>query len=219
MDSKHVTSCPRIRTTVVDDHPAVRQGLALLLAPEGIDVCAEATGLADALACVNECRPDLVIVDLSLDGEDGLALVADLYERAVPVLVYSMYSDPRRVGSAFAAGALGYVTKRELQGVLVQAIREVAAGRRFVSSNAAAALAESLTRSPTDDGVRKLSHQEREVYQLLAQGEGTFEIAAALRISTHTVESYYARIQVKLMLNGMHELRRHAIEHFQKHAR
>jgi len=214
-----VTPAPPIRVLLVDDHPAVLQGLALLLAPEGIDVCAEAGGRADALARVEERRPNLAIVDLSLDGEDGLALIADLHERAVPVLVYSMHSDARRVRSAFAARALGYVTKREFHRVLVQGIREVAAGRRFVSPKAAVALAESLTGSPADSAVQTLSPHERKVYELLGQGEGACEIAAALRISNHTVESYYARIQVKLDLNGMQELRRHAIEHFRKHAR
>lgn len=218
MDSGQLTSSPPIRILLVDDHPAVREGLSLLLAPEGIEVCAEAGGRADALARVGERRPDLAIVDLSLDGEDGLALVADLHERAVPVLVYSMHTDAQRVGSAFAAGALGYVTKRALHGVLVQAIREVAAGRRFVSPVAAAALAEGLAGSPADDAVQKLSAHERKVYELLGQGEGTFEIAAALRVSSHTVESYYERIKVKLNLNGMYELRRRAIEYLQKHA-
>ncbi len=219
MDSGHLSSSPRIRVVLVDDHPAVRQGLALLLAPEGIEVCAEAGGRAEALARVEERRPDLAIVDLSLDGEDGLALVADLHERAVPVLVYSMHDDARRVGSAFAAGALGYVTKRAFHRVLVQAIREVAAGRRFVSPGAAAALAEGLAGSRADDAVGKLSPHERKVYELLGRGEGAFEIAAALHISNHTVESYYARILVKLGMNGMQELRRHAIDHFQKHTR
>ena len=219
MDPGRLIISPRLHVLLVDDHPAVRQGLALLLAPEGIDVCAEADGRVEGLALLQKCHPDLAIVDLSLDGEDGAALVADLYERAVPVLVYSMHNDARRVGGAFAAGALGYVTKREFHGVLVQAIREVAAGRRFVSPHAAAALAEGLTGDRADDALGKLSPQEREVYQLLGRGEGVPEIAVALRITAHTVESYYARIRVKLGLNGMYELRRHAIDHYQKHAR
>jgi len=215
MDAGNVTSPPPIRILLVDDHPAVRQGLAVLLEPEGI-VCAEAGGRAEALAHLQEDRPDLAIVDLSLDGEDGLTLVADLRERRVPALVYSMHHDARHVGSAFAAGALGYVTKREFQAVLVQAIREVAAGRRFASPVATAALAESLTGAPPVDYVARLSSHERKVYELLGQGEGTFEIAAALHVSNHTVETYYERIKLKLNLNGMYELRRHAIERRQK---
>ena len=219
MDSDYVTASSPIRVLLVDDHPAVRQGLALLLAPEGIDACAEAGGKNQALKRVGECRFELAIIDLSLDGEDGLTLVADLHQRGVPVLVYSMHKDAQHVGDAFAAGALGYVTKRELQGVLVQAIREVAAGHRFVSPLAAGALAERLKGMPADDALQKLSPHERRVYELIGQGEDIFDIAAALRISHHTVESYYERILVKLNLNGMHELRRHAIDHLQKHVR
>ncbi len=220
MDPDRLNGSPPIRILLVDDHPAVRRGLALLLGSEGMDVYAEAGGRVLALARVEERHPDLAIVDLSLDGEDGLTLVADLRQLDVPVLVYSMHNDARRVGGAFAAGARGYVTKRELDGVLVQAIREVAAGRRFVSPDAAVGFGETLNGTPPgDDAFDKLSPQERVVYQLLGRGEGIAEIAVALQISTRTAESYCARIRVKLSLNGMYELRRHAIDHFQKHAR
>ena len=206
-----------IRILLVDDHPAVREGLALLLAPEGMEVCAEAGGRDEALGRLKTFHPDMAVVDLSLEQEDGTALIADLHKREVPVLIYSMHNDARHVEGAFAAGALGYVTKREFHGVLVQAVREVAAGRRFVSPHAARALAESHAGARADDAVDKLSPHEREVFQLLGQGEGLLEISAALNVSAHTVESYYARIQVKLNLNGMYELRCHAIEHLQKH--
>ena len=208
-----------IRILLVDDHPAVRHGLALLLASEGMEVCAEAGGRALALARVEERRPGVAILDLSLDGEDGLILAGDLRQRNIPVLVYSMHDDAEHVGSAFAAGALGYVTKRELDSVLVQAIREVAAGRRFVSPEAAVALAESLKLRPPKKAIDNLSVQEREVYELLGHGDGTADVAAALQISVRTAESYCQRIQVKLGLSGMYELRHHAIEHFQKHTR
>ncbi len=202
-----------IRVLVVDDHPTVCQGLALLLQSEGIAVCAEASGRAEALARAEECRPDLALVDLSLGDEDGLVLVTDLHGRAMRSLVYSMHEDGRHVQGAFVAGALGYVTKREIRGVLVQAIREVAAGRRFVSPRAAVALADRVADAPADDVHADLSRQERQVYRLLGQGEGTSGIAAAMDISARTVESYYARMLVKLGLDGMRELRRHAINH------
>jgi DNA-binding NarL/FixJ family response regulator len=99
--------------------------------------------------------------------------------------------------------------------VLVKAVREIAAGRRFLSASAAAALAESMTESSAP-GIEKLSPHEHQVYELLGQGADTFDIAAALGITNHTVESYYSRILIKLDLNGMHELRRRAIAHFQK---
>ena len=210
MDSA-VAASARIRVLLVDDHPAVRQGLALLLSMHGIEVDNEASGRAEALARVEERRPDMAIVDLTLEAEDGASLIAELRTRRVPALAYSMHKDARHVEHAFAAGALGYVTKRELHEVLLQAIHEVAAGRRFVSPMAGAALSEQVSRTHGDAGVHELSRQEREVYELLGSGEGTYEIAAALKISTRTVESYYARILVKLGLNGMHALRQHAL--------
>jgi DNA-binding NarL/FixJ family response regulator len=201
-----------IRLLIVDDHPAVREGLALLVSSEGIEVCAEAGCRAEALSRTDECRPDLAVVDLSLDGEDGLPLLADLRARRVPALVYSMHNDSDHVEAAFAAGALGYVTKAEFRGVLVEAIRTVSAGRRFVSPKAAVALTERATGAVADRLASQLSAKEREVYRLMGQGEGTYEIATAMSISTHTVESYYGRIQQKLGIDGMYELRRHAID-------
>lgn len=174
-------------------------------------------GRAEALARLKEHPFNLAIVDLSLNGEDGVTLVADLHQRSIPVLVYSTHNDATRVQGAFAAGALGYVTKQEFDGVLLQAIREVAAGRRFVSPEAAVALAEGLTALPAVDALQELSPHERKVYELIGRGSDTFDIAAALHVTNHTVESYYSRILVKLNLNGMHELRLHAIDYFQKH--
>lgn len=200
------------RILVVDDHPAVREGLMLLVSSEGMEVCAQAGTRAEAMTRAREDRPHLAVVDLSLDAEDGLLLLGQLRERGVPALVYSMHSDPHHVHRAFAAGALGYVTKSEFRGVLVEAIRAVAAGQRFVSPRAALALAEGLTELQSKGLVESLSGQEREVYRLLGQGDGTHEIAAAMNISTHTVESYYARIQQKLGVEGMHGLRRRAID-------
>jgi DNA-binding NarL/FixJ family response regulator len=101
----------------------------------------------------------------------------------------------------------------------VQAIRQVAAGCRFVSPHAAAALAEGVKSAPADEAVGKLSNKERVVFQLLGQGADASEIGSCLGISSHTVESYFARILFRLRLNGVHELRRHAIAYFQKHAR
>ncbi|HNY86315.1 MAG TPA: response regulator transcription factor [Candidatus Hydrogenedentes bacterium] len=202
-----------VRVMIVDDHPAVRQGLALLLEPEGVAVCAEADSRSEALACAAAHRPDVALVDLSLGEEDGASLIAELCSLAVPCLAYSMHEDGQHVGAAFAAGARGYVTKREVHGVLVRAITEVAAGRRFVSPRAAVALADHAADRRSGEVRDGLSSQERQVYGLLGGGAGTTEIADALGISTRTVESYFARIQVKMGLEGMRALRQHAIQH------
>ncbi len=216
MSSVHSGATAPIRILVVDDHPAVREGLAILVSSQGMEVCAEAGTRIEALARVKESRPDLAIVDLSLDREDGLLLIANLRAGGVPVLVYSMHNDLHHVEGAFAAGALGYVTKSEFRGVLAEAIHKVCAGRRFVSPRAAVVLAERVVGSQAGGTAAALSAKEQEVYDLLGKGEGTFEIAAAMGISTHTVESYYARIQLKLGLEGMYKLRRHAIDHYRR---
>ena len=152
-----------IRVLIVDDHPAVRKGLSLLLGPEGIDV-AEARSAAEALACVDQHKPDLALVDLSTGNEDGLPLIQALSRRALPSLVYSMHEDGRSVQSAFAAGALGYVTKSETHDVLISAIGKTAAGHRFISPRAALALAEQIAEGVVHAAGGDLSSQEREVY-------------------------------------------------------
>ena len=201
------------RALIVDDHPALRHALALLLAREGIEILGEARGRVDTLALVDRQRPGLALVDLSLGGEDGTPLVADLRHRGVPVLVYSMHDDAHHVVAAFAAGAQGYVAKHEPHAVLMQALHDVARGLRFVSPAASLALAEAAGVRDAAHLLGRLSTHEHQVYEMIGQGADLHEIAAAMRVSPHTVESYYGRILVKLDLPGMHELRRHAIGH------
>ncbi len=198
---------PEIQIMVVDDHPAIRDGLSLLLAPEGISVSAYAGTITEATMKASTCKPDLALVDLSLGGEDGMRLVSILHTMGIPILVYSMHEDTRHVKGAFDAGSMGYVTKRESHLVLVEAIHSVSSGDRFVSTNAAIALADQSSTLYE----RVLSDQERQIYLLLGQGESTHDIANIMGISTRTVESYYARIQDKLKLTGMRELRRYVI--------
>lgn len=209
------TSGP-ISVLIVDDHPAVSQGLGLLLEPEGIAICAVAGSRTEALSACGQHKPDVVLVDLSLGDEDGMLLLDDLRNLGVVSLVYSMHENGQQVKRAFESGALGYVTKREVHGILVQAINEVAAGHRFVSPRAGIALAGSATDAPENATACELSHQEQEVYRLLGNGETTKGIAAAMNISARTVESYFDRILVKLNLVGMQELRRHAINHYKR---
>jgi DNA-binding NarL/FixJ family response regulator len=213
MTTSPIHPAGRLRILVVDDHPAVRAGLSLLLASTGMTVSDEAAGLGDALACAQASRPDAAVVDLILEGESGLAVTAALAERNVPVLVYSMHGDGEHVRRALEAGALGYVTKAEAHGVLTDGLREVAAGHRYLSPRAALALADQVTEAPRSNPVQALSGKEREVFLRLGEGDGTLEIARAMQISVHTVESYYTRIQLKLGVQGMYGLRHCAIEH------
>ena len=142
MESEHERNATSPRILVVDDHPAVLQGVKCLLESEGMIVCAEAANSAEALAAADAHHPDIALVDLSLGDEYGVDLIAELRRRAFPSIAYSIHQDSGHVRRALAAGAQGYVTKKEVHPTLVQAIHEVAAGRCFISPKAATAMAE-----------------------------------------------------------------------------
>lgn len=125
---------------LVDDHAAIRHGLARVLAEEGVGDCREATGREEALDAVTSEPPDMALVDLSPGTEEALQLVAELCERNIPVLVCSMHEEPRYVRRALAAGARGYITKREAPRELARAVRDVLEGWMLISPRAAEGL-------------------------------------------------------------------------------
>ncbi len=206
----HERAC---RIFVVDDHPAVREGLALLLEQRRIVICGDAADGAQTLARVRSARPDVVLVDLSLQRESGLALIEHLHPLGVKVLVYSMHEDAVHVKRAFAAGANGYVTKREGADILVKAIEEVIAGHRYVSDRARNALIDGAPNGDCPElQCTPLSDREALVLERIGEGDSSDQIARQLHISERTVETYCSRIIEKLRLAGMKELRRYAIQ-------
>jgi len=206
-----VTEARSIRVLIVEDHPIVRLGLRRALEQEGFQVCGEALAVAEAVLCVERDAPDLVTTDLSLGAEDGLDLVRRLSRThpRLPVLVYSMFEDAAHIERALRAGASGYITKGEAFDVLPGALRTCLAGGRYLSPIA------ERTRTAAAEaraGLASLSGQERQVYDLLGQGGAIAAIAGELELSPRTIESYCVRIQAKLGLDGMKELRRQAAE-------
>ena len=200
-----------VRVFLADDHPAVRQGLALLFTQAGHTICAEAENRAETLGRLAASQADIAVVDLSLGDESGLDLIADLRARDVPVLTYSMHEDPETIERAFNAGANGYVSKREASEVLLGAIQEVLQGRRYISPRAAQSLANSVLPSQNAPGEIPLSERETQIMGMLGRGDSNAEIASTLTISVRTVESYFARIIEKTGVHGMKELRKYAI--------
>lgn len=205
------------RIILVDDHPAVRQGLALLLARDHHQICGEAGSRAEALRLSTFGTADMALLDLSLGEESGLSLLDDFTRQGIPVLVYSMHEDPAIIRQALARGAVGYVCKREASRVLLAAVREVLGGRCYLSPFVAEKMAAggSLSvpvapKTPPADGA--LSEREGQIIELLGQGCGNQEIAEKLALSVRTVESYCARAIEKLDLAGMKDLRRYAIQ-------
>ncbi len=200
---------PSVRLFMVDDHPAVRQGLRLLLEQEGMSICGEASDASSALEDIARTAPDVVMVDLSLGRESGLDILRTLKDAGCrsPLLVYSMHEDAFHIQQALASGAFGYVTKRELPGVLTLAIRKVLTGEQYLSPKSRSVL-ETVSRGT---GGMALSDRELKVYQYLGRGYSTVGIAQELGVSRRTVDTYYVRIMSKLRLHGMDELRRHAV--------
>jgi len=201
---------------IVDDHPAVREGLALLLAKGQHTVCGEASSRTELLALIDSICPDLALVDLSLGEESGLTCIPDLISKKSPVIVYSMHEDARIVKRALDYGAQGFVSKRETSVVLLEAIQTVLEGNQYLSPRAAANIetanieAES---NPIDTPIQppQFSPREEQILTLLAQGETNADIASKFDVSIRTVETYYLRMQVKLDLNGMKALRKYAL--------
>lgn len=199
-----------VRVFLVDDHPVLRNGLSLLLTQSGHAVCGVAGGREELLASIEGSRADVALVDLSLAEESGLDLMDDLTARGVAPVIYSMHEDRRSIERAFGRGARGYVTKREGEDVLLEAIATVARGHRYASPEAMRSLAGRIL-SPEDGVETVLSQREEEVMDRLGRGETSAEMSRALNISPHTVETYYGRLIRKLGLSSMKELRKIAI--------
>jgi DNA-binding NarL/FixJ family response regulator len=203
-----------IRILLVDDHAVVRTGLRLLLDSEqDLEAVAEAGTARDAVFEARKHKPDIILMDVGLPDRSGIDVTAEVLKEApeAKVLVLSMEDDPSYVRQAFAAGASGYVLKEAADTELVTALRQVAAGERYVhpalGARLAAAEAEAAARADADP----LSEREREVLRLLALGHTNQEIAKMLFISVRTAETHRAHIMQKLRLSTRAELVRYAL--------
>lgn len=205
------------RIFIVDDHPMVREGMALRLAAQrDLEVCGEAAGEEEALALLPAARPDLLIVDISLKDGHGLELIKLVKARypAVKMLVVSGFQESLYGERALRAGALGYLNKQESNERLIEAIRTVLAGERFVSAALAQRLvAQALGARPQSlDPIVQLTDRELEVFRLIGQGLTSGAIAAELILSTHTVDTHRENIKRKLAVRSAAELNRQAVQ-------
>ncbi|HEY1174071.1 MAG TPA: response regulator transcription factor [Verrucomicrobiae bacterium] len=200
---------------IVDDHPIMRQGLALLVrTDETLEVCGEAESASKAVEAAMRLKPDLVIADISLPGRNGLELIKDLHalQPGLPVLVVSMHDESIYAERVLRAGGRGYVMKGEGSQKLMTAIQQVLSGGIFVSQNISAQILELFSgRRSSASPVEKLSDREFEVFQLIGQGRSTREIAAELHISIKTVEVHRVNIKEKLDLKTASELIHYAV--------
>ena len=203
---------------VVDDHPIVRQGLALLIDREAdLLVCGEAEEMHSALRAIPILHPDILIVDISLNGPDGLELLKNVritWPR-LPVLVLSMHDESIYAERALRAGANGYIMKQEATEKVLVALRRILSGEIYVSSRIANSMLQHYIRgaSPSEhSSISELTDRELEVFRLIGEGQGTRQIAEVLHLSVKTVESYQAHIKEKLCLRSARELVQHAVE-------
>ncbi len=205
------------RILVVDDHPIVRQGLALLINREpDLLVCGEAEEAMGAIHVLASARPDVLIVDISLNGPDGLDLLKNIRTThpTLPVLILSMHDESIYAERALRAGANGYIMKQEATEKVLVALRRILSGEIYVSDRIAnRMLKHYITGSGTlrNSSISDLSDRELEVFRLIGEGDGTRQIAEELHISIKTVESYQAHIKEKLSLRSARELTQHAI--------
>ena len=204
-----------VRVLIVDDHAVVRSGLRLLLDAEpDIEVVGEAGDVREAVLEARSSQPDVVLMDVVMPGSSGIEGIPLVTKEApeASVLLLSMQDDPRYVREAFAAGASGYVLKEAADAEVVAAVREVAAGRRYVHPALGARLATAEAEERARADADPLSDREREVLRLLALGHTNQEIAKMLYISVRTAETHRAHIMQKLRLTSRAELVRYALE-------
>jgi DNA-binding NarL/FixJ family response regulator len=206
------------RVLLVDDHPIVRQGLALLIDRESdLCVCGEAEGAHSAFHAITTLRPDMVVLDISLNGPDGLDVLKEIRTNTtnLPVLILSMHDESIYAERAMRAGANGYIMKQEATEKVLVAIRRILQGEVYLSDRLTNTMLQQYVRgaSPAKGSpLVNLTDRELEVFRLIGEGHGTRQIAEELHLSVKTIESYQAHIKEKLALRNARELVQHAIE-------
>ncbi|HEY5653684.1 MAG TPA: response regulator transcription factor [Pontiella sp.] len=202
---------------LVDDHPIVRQGLIKLIEQQDyLEVCGEAGCVSEAFEAIRKIGPDVVLVDISLEGSNGLELIKtiDDFGLQIPTLVLSMHDESIYAEHALKAGASGYVMKQAASSTLIQAIEKVLDGEIYVSKTMSSHMLKMAFHSGGDaqrSGTESLSRRELEVFELIGRGNSTREIADQLNLSVKTIETYRSHIKEKLQLRNGTELMQHAV--------
>lgn len=201
----------KIRIVIADDHAVLRSGLKAMLnySPQ-FEVVGEAANAQEALRLLDELRPDVLILDLSMSGMSGVECVKEIRYRGLPCQAY--------VKEVMRAGADGYMLKKSADTELMEGIVKVYAGKKYLNESLSEKLLDSLLRTPEEGPDRRdpyvlLSAREREVLRFLAQGYTNSEIGAMLLLSTKTIDTYRSRIMHKLNVHRKSELVNYAVQY------
>jgi len=180
-------------------------------------VCGEADGAHSVFRAITTLRPDIVILDISLNGPDGLDVLKEIRTKtaSLPVLILSMHDESIYAERAIRAGANGYIMKQEATEKVLVAIRRILQGEVYLSDRLTSTMLQQYVRGeslPRKSPLVNLTDRELEVFRLIGEGRGTRQIAEELHLSVKTIESYQAHIKEKLALRNARELVQHAIE-------
>jgi DNA-binding NarL/FixJ family response regulator len=207
-----------IRILLVDDHTIIRQGLRSLLEKEpDMEVVGEAGDGRKTLQLVRQLVPDIVVMDITMPNLNGIDATHEIVSKfpEVKVIALSIHSNKRFVAGMLKAGASGYILKECLFDELVQAVRAVAGGVRYLSPRITGVVVdnyvEHLSATPPESSLSTLTEREHEVLQLLAEGKGTKQIALELYVSPKTIEANRRQIMEKLDMHSVAELTKYAI--------
>src|SRR6266480_426997 len=206
------TVARKSRVFIVDDHPLVREGVTNLINGQNdLIVCGEAKDSAQAINGIAKARPDVAVIDISLENESGLELVKQLGSQfpQVALIIFSMHDEALYAERALRAGARGYVMKHETSKSVLASIRRVLGGGVYVSDRIVKRVALRLTSSHepvSNSPVERLSDRELEIFRLLGQGRTTSQIAGDLNLSLKTVQAYCARAKEKFGVSSLTEL-------------
>ncbi len=204
-----------IRVLIADDHTVVRQGLKQILSSDALmEVAAEAANGNEVLSILESTRVDVLILDITMPGRNGLDVLKEVKRRQprLPVLVLSMHPEDQFAIRMLRAGADGYITKESAPEELVVALRKVCSGGKYVSPQLAEKLAVFIEDKKGVSPHEKLSDREFEVLRMLALGKTVTEVADELLLSVKTVSTYRSRVLDKLQMSSNAELTRYALQ-------
>lgn len=207
-----------VKILLVDDHKIIRQGMrALLEERKNLIVIGEASDGAEAISMVEKLRPDLLLIDMMMPNLNGIDAAYQIhkYKPDIKIIFLTMHANPSYALRAFQVGAMGYVLKQGDFSEILDCVNSVIEGRRYVSS----AIADEVTYALSSTGLyadaleSPLSPREKEVLQLIVEGNSNRSIASKLTLSVRTVEAHRARIKAKLKASSQADLVRYAIQH------